>query len=375
MYYSNSDELKYKKKYLKYKKKYLDLKGGSSTVVDSIILNHVLPKARSDFLDKDKLKIFYMGGHGCDTAETLPVPSGCVYVTIAECGKVAYINENRKKFIEMFSSNNDLLKNPIQNFIELRKIFGPNLHIHYPEAENEYMQTYTNNIYHPVLGWDKKEQQTILKSGLYSIGTDLEEDYQIINGKMTDEQVKYLYKDSIYPSYYQIHDVQKIKDLSFGDFKLEMNRLYKIDQSTLFKYFPGIHYNFACRSPCDANESEVKEKITKHDLRRQYSNKVNEHKEDSLLYYIKHNQTENAIKLINESIDDINKSDINGNTPLNFACENKNIELAQLLIESGALLLKEDHQKCYKAFLHNSKFIEMVVTAYSKQVKLKLVDE
>jgi len=368
MYYSNLDELKYKKKYLKYKKKYLDLKGGSSTIVEPRTLKYVLPQAR-DELDESKLKIFYMGGHGCDTADVLPVPSGCVYVTIVECGNYAYINAKHKKFIEMFSLNNDLLKNPIENLIKLKKIFGPNLHIHYPEAENEHMQTYTNNIYYPVLGWEYDDYQTMLKSGLYSIDTELREDFQKINGKITDEQLKYLYKDSIYPSYYQIHDIERIRDLSYSNFKRSINNLYKIDQSTLFEYFPGIHYNFACRSPCDKDNV----KIIKHELRRQNSNKANqetEPKEDSLLYYIKHNQTENAIKLINESIDDINKSDIYGNTPLKFACENGNIELAQLLIERGALLLKEDHQKCYKAFLYNSKFIEMLVTAYSDQLKL-----
>ena len=345
----------------------LEFKGGSSTIVDQTTLDHVLPQARLEFNSTESESIFYMGGHGCDTADTLPVPPGCVYVTIAECGMQAFTDKTRKKFIEMFSSNNDLLKNPIENLIELRKIFGPHLHIHYPEAENENMQTYTNNIYYPVLGWDNKSHQNVLKSGLYSIGTYLKEDsYQKINGNITKEQLEYLYKDSIYPSHYDLSDVMKLYDLSYGEFEEQINDVFVIDQSTLFEFFPGIHYNFACRSPCDVDTPEVK-----HQLRRQHSNKAYELKEGSLLYYIKHNQTDNAIRLINKSITDINKSDLNGNTPLNLACKNKNIELAQLLIEKGALLPKEDHQECYKPFLYNSKFINMLVDNHIKQLKLK----
>jgi len=356
----------YKNKYLKYKKKYLDLKGGSSTIVNQTTLEHVLPEDHKMFKSTKSESIFYMGGHGCDTADTLPVPPGCVYVTIAECGNVSYINKNYKKFIEMFSSNNELLKNPIKNLIELRRIFGPNLHIHYPNAENEYMQTYTNNRYYPFLAWNKTEHQTALNSGLYSIGTPLKYDYRVINGTITADHLTYLYKDSIYPSHSDLSDVMKLYDLSYGEFEEQINDVFVIDQSTLFKFFPGIHYNFVCRSPCDPIASKVT-----HNLRRQQSNKVYELKEDSLLYYIKHNQTDNAIRLINKSITDINKSDLNGNTPLNLACKNKNIELAQLLIEKGALLPKEDHQECYKPFLYNSKFINMLVDNHIKQLKLK----
>jgi len=390
----------YKEKYIKYKKKYLSFKNDIFAQDDNIkkkylsFKNDIIGGNRileMRYPEPRKSDIYYMGSHGCDTDEEYDVPKGCVYVTFAECSIESNIDNTYFKFLKMFSNNDILLKDPIQNLEKLQKIFGKSLHIHYPEAKDTNMRKYFNNIYPTYFVWDNgKDGCSALKSGLYSIGTNI-----IITGEDTLENdggkhkklpsyiklnnIEYLYKDSLYPT---VEDLIKIKHIDADD---EIDCLkfeqfiddFKIDQNTLFKYFPGIHYNFACRSDCKNKDMPSE----KHLLRRQNSYDgdfvergflLYDKERKGIHYYLK----ENNLKKVEELIDEgtyINELNEKYKTPLNLSCDHDsfkyNINLAKLLIKKGALIDKETYQMCYLS--RDRELFELLVSANVERLKTK----
>lgn len=93
----------------------------------------------------EDIPIYVYGGHGVDVCNSythepiiVEVPDNCIYITLTECGLVAYYNE---KLQELFSNPSpdvrELLRKPylFQNLLKISKISGipfNSFHVHYP---------------------------------------------------------------------------------------------------------------------------------------------------------------------------------------------------------------------------------------------------
>jgi len=370
----------YKDKYLKYRIKYLSLK--------NIIIGGENATLKSRYPKLTTSNIYYMGSHGCDTDEELDVPKGCIYVTFAECSLQNFANDSYSKFLDMFSKNDILLKDPINNLEKLQKIFGKNLHIHYPEAKDSKMQKYFNNNYDTFLGWDSKMHGCYaLKSGLYSIGTNViitEDDslkksertikFKKLSDTVEEKDISYLYKDSLYPTLYDFFDVYRFGSRSYPDFKEYANSAFSVDQKTLFEYFPGIHYNLACRVDCRNHHKPS----PKHLLRRQESNQGDaiergflpyDEKREGIFYFLKERNLKKVEELINDGMF-INELNVDGKTPINVFCNKENFNLAKLLVKKGAIIDQETYQMCMKS--GDRELFELLVSANVERLNKKV---
>lgn len=317
----------YKNKYLKYKKKYLYLKNGGmdyeTTKVNSALVKDGVynKKATSD--------VYYMKSHGCDNDKILQVPDNCIYVTIAECGlSVNDSDRNLRIFNKMFSENNIYLSDPIKYYQPLQEIFGPNLHIHYSTSPVIGSRSYMDSIYTCSLGWTDVDIKNkipaknylIHTSGLHKLGNFQR---KILTGTIfndiTTHDIETIYKDSLYPTYDDI--IRKdAYNRPYKDFEHYIETYFTVTQSDLFEYFPGIHYNFACRSAC---KEDMDVKLL---LRREASSKFNikldkKFKNTSLIYNLKKEKYGKVNKLLSDkTYFDINELDSQGNTPLHIVC-------------------------------------------------------
>ena len=383
----------YKNKYLKYKNKYLYLKneinGGmnyetakqySSLVKDGSYIKKLIPD------------IYYMSSHSCDNDKVLQVPNNCVYVTMAECGlSINDTDRSVRIFEKMFSENNIYLSDPITYYQQLQEIFGHALHIHYSTAPVKGSRSYMDTKYTCSLGWtDGNIEEGIIArnysihtSGLHTLGNFHR---NIFTGDISNDIPKYtietIYKDSLYPSYDNIIDKNKdLLDRSYENFQDLVEVFFTVTQSDLFEYFPGVHYNFACRSACKIDIDDVLL------LRRESSFKFNskldkKFNKNSLIYNLKKGKYDKVIKLLSDNAYiDINEVDSKGNTPLHILCTNYNkgnIKLKSIfnsLIDNGADTLiknnegKTPHNMCF--FINDSEIFHKLVS--STIVKDKLI--
>lgn len=304
----------YKHKYLKYKHKYLELKnqtGGSrkdiliETINEALRLNDnnipITFLTGSLFLQKLNIikpfnpenSIYTFLGHGCDEESKLEiVPKNCIYIHATKCGNPYYSFENFLEFPCLFSNNDECLKDPIK--------FKNNLHDANLDLLIDLAGTnYVNNRFNPYMF---PKDGTL--SGLVKIGTNIgkindEEpnqcDYSIrsigsgynfINNE--DDANKLIsfyinqYEYSLFPLKEDVNNmlehenfIIKLKDIikkKFSDdpeincdkkiqccddeFKKLMNKYFKVDIKSLFKYFPGIYYSISCRTPCPTKFGE-----------------------------------------------------------------------------------------------------------------------
>jgi hypothetical protein len=223
--------------------------------------------------------VYTKEGHGEDILFEKPVPPGCVYVTIEECG---ILSSNWGKLLFAFEDKpvgiREKLKDPIRYKRELTAHFGRDFHIHYPEAEEHGDRTYLDCIHYPFLAW-RKDGCKIGKSGVLS----LEDNNVFVNEKIpterpyneeqvlkkiecpnvTDEDLHKLLDGSKFPTYEMIKNDLAYLDkepLTYAILKDTMDK-YAFTQSWSFKMFPGIHYNFSCRD------------IAKHSIENERVNK------------------------------------------------------------------------------------------------------
>ena len=209
--------------------------------------------------------VYTKEGHGEDVLFEKPVPPGCIYVTIEECG---ILSSNWGKLLFAFEDKpagiRDKLKDPIRYKRDLTAHFGRDFHIHYPEAEEHGDRTYVDCIHYPFLAWTKGECK-IGKSGVLS----LEDPNIFINetipgegpynedkalkvidcNNITDADLHKLLDGSKFPTYQMIKDDLAYltqEPLTYKILKDTMDK-YAFTQSWSFKMFPGIHYNFSCR--------------------------------------------------------------------------------------------------------------------------------
>lgn len=213
--------------------------------------------------------IYTINGHGEDLLFEKPVPPGCVYVTMEECGKKAKLLDFSKLLMAFQDKPPGILeklRDPVKYRFELMAHFGRSFHVHYPEATDPRDRTYLENIHSPWLGWQTSRTECELyKSGVYNLNRGVDFDIEVFErengyrdyrgGKDSDgldikaEDIAYMYNESLFPTFEMVH-----RDLSItGEPQLLFNNMekylnnFKFTQSWAFKMFPGIHYNFACR--------------------------------------------------------------------------------------------------------------------------------
>ena len=258
--------------------------------------------------------VYTMQAHGCDMrnmlggVKTLHVPKNCVYVTLAACGKPGDANESYEKLIKLIDANHFSIRDPVRYKTTIEELIEMPIHVHHPGATDEFLKTYVDNEYHPWLAWranehgeidSVNEHVLILKSGLYTTHSSISIQsaptnirlltrYNVVtrynvglteiiteDGNITEEIVRFIYKNSIEPSADKIMaNLQKYKKstYSFGDLQRASGT---ITQSELFKQRPGIYYNTACRAPCD--KDPIYDFLFKpHEVRRQQSDIANQ---------------------------------------------------------------------------------------------------
>jgi hypothetical protein len=198
-----------------------------------------------------------------------------------------------------------------------------------------------------------------------------------LNDTVTDKDIDYLYENSLYPTIYQIKNIFNLTNLNYKDFSSYIRTTFDVDQKTLFQYFPGIYYNFSCRSDCDDPTETGDNPSTFHIDRRQDSFKGNEverlsfyksiDNSLSIHHYLSINDLEKAKELIDKGYD-LNEKDSEGNSLLYICCRKGYLELAKLLIEKGVLLDKDGYQECLRCGFTNKEWFQYIVSANASQI-------
>lgn len=218
--------------------------------------------------------VYAKEGHAEDLLFEQPVPPGCVYVTIEECG---LLSSNWGKLLFAFEDKpagiRDKLRDPIRFKYDLMAHFGRSFHIHYPEAEEHGDRTYTDCIHYPFMAWNKKVCE-IGKSGILSLDDnnvfvdesipgekyDEQKVLKTINcNNITDEDLDKLLGGSLFPTLEMVKNVLVDVNgpITYRTLKTAIDN-YKFTQSWSFKMFPGIHYNFSCRDLAKYSQDNVR---------------------------------------------------------------------------------------------------------------------
>ena len=202
------------------------------------------------------MNVYTMRAHSCDTTKHYIVPKGCVYITAMNSGQELWTtdeNDPTRKFLHLFSSNAEILRNPVAYESELRELFGNKLRIYYAESPNPANRKYLNCTYKPLLDWQFKTKYVFEKSGLFQLG-NVQHYYRgeiltIRNNNLKSKHIKFIYDNSIYP---RLDNILVSSDIPavYLDFKKNILDNYEITQRELFQLYPGIYYNFTCRDPC-----------------------------------------------------------------------------------------------------------------------------
>jgi hypothetical protein len=240
--------------------------------------------------------IYYVGGHGGEfhPIQELPVPENCTYVTTALCGDYSSTFTFGDHILCAFSRQDEGIKKPIENYNKLKSQFnskGNNLMVTQIHVKSrnavEKMTTYTNQRY---LLFISPEQ----KNGIIPFGKEIatldasgncgmisptpvsfidyleSPEYNVLTAEQKKDSIReyYLnsYSDSIFPTledistklgeFPEISDADKpyqIKIKLDAAFKDIIRDNFRVDQQTLFKYFPGIFYNLSCRGFTNAD--------------------------------------------------------------------------------------------------------------------------
>jgi len=204
-----------------------------------------------------KPSVYLNSSHGEDIFFEKPVPPGCMYITLHECG----ISTELKNYYNIMLAFDDIpkgmkakLRDPLKYRDELSREFGFTFHIHYPEAPHPSDRTYLESIKFPFVNF--KNTKRFIKSGMFSLDNDnhftdtsKEDEDQVTHtytGSFHTSNLKKMYEDSIFPTYKQIKHLGD--NVHTYDELNNLMKKFKCTQSWLFKKFPGIHYNFSCRA-------------------------------------------------------------------------------------------------------------------------------
>lgn len=290
--------------------------------------------------------VYTVRAHGLDTLETLPVPKGCIFITLALCGlPEKIVSDVSTKLSQDFSMNIPYLRDPLLNIKWLKARYG-DVHIHCNQPG--YDNTYTNIHYGYPFGFCKgticnqeyvqrvNEGEDLIPgtpdctcysflTGVYRLGdiahnppvdflitphTVTEDIYPIFNGAFIPDRTRI----SQAINYYQLRPDELEPETSMNPASILYNNLTTITnfamigchtQRECFELYPGIYYHFTCRS------SYVGMEPTTIGLRRDHSHLQNKQT----------NLTNNVITpdIINELI----QQDHSYQTVLNIVNENR----------------------------------------------------
>ena len=209
--------------------------------------------------------VYTTNTHAGDILFEKPVPPGCVYVTVEECGVKTNATLTTKLLLAFKDEPRGILhmiRDPITYRRELMAHFGRSLHVHWSGAEHLGNRTYVDSIHTPCIGHKYNNKCYIAKSGIYSLDNRINFDLDIRDMTETlgelipnleclninDENLYYIYNDSIFPSLNMVERKLESVDrpITYHMLNTQM-KSFKFTQSWAFKMFPGIHYNFSCR--------------------------------------------------------------------------------------------------------------------------------
>ena len=201
-----------------------------------------------------------------DTLQVFDVPKDCVYVTFTTCSISNNANIIYKK---IFSDINNIkyLNDPITYQNELETLFGQEIHIHHPDAEDPISRTYVNSVYGLVGNGNSGENRCwiqlsginpinentykilkplLSKSKTLTIDHTCDDDVSRIRGFM---QLTNFYKASVYPTADELtNHIRKLRETKrIVTTKDVFDTLPVVTQKELFDIKPGIYYNPLCR--------------------------------------------------------------------------------------------------------------------------------
>jgi hypothetical protein len=358
--------------------------------------------------------VYTINAHGEDLLFEKPVPPGCVYVTMEECGDKTKLKDFTKLLMAFNNKPEGILeklRDPVKHRFYLTSYFGRSFHVHYPEAEEHENRTYLDNIHVPNLSWNYKEKGCHLyKSGIYNlnngvnfdiIGTNL--DYTIAEGRnglpyagryiptpnITMEDLYYMYNESLFPTFNAIHDVMDIDDVfKPGHDSITFNTMlsnilkFEFTQSWAFKMFPGIHYNFTCRvvkKHPGRNENVIKRRrgsvLGKISNLSRLSN-INVKGEigyELLKSFVESGQDEMIALLIQKGIN-VNRRDSKGRTLLQDAIYSFKIPVIQELMKSPGIDRSnalEELERAKENLISNEKNIEGKLQIQKEAIEIR----
>jgi hypothetical protein len=226
-------------------------------------------------LFSESTPVYSFFGHSCSTGEVLPVPAGCMLVTLALCGSPTYSDSISERFNDLFwdHERRHLLLDPIGNKEQIEEYLNVpknTLNVNYPEAELDENKMYMNTLYNAELIHDFKKLQAH-PSGLYKYPARLSlihfDDLldNLNNGQFMDVFEQIYGDEMVYPVK---EDVGKytVKILRYNllksDIMKQIGEKFQITQQELFERYPGIYYLVTCRVPCTESKN-VLEKVEK----------------------------------------------------------------------------------------------------------------
>jgi hypothetical protein len=215
--------------------------------------------------------VYSFFGHSCSTGDVYEVPDGCILVTLALCGDVTYADKNTPfdKFEVIFQdpAYTGILADPVKNKALIQRLIGASININYPGAPRPENRRYMDTLYSAQLSHfyeagtripgnlypnDLRAKYDIHRSGLYRAGTTSHLSHLLfVENAAPHEDLEYMYPDGVvlYPMHKNIEKYYNTLPDYVNLFE-KIGEKFQIHQSTLFAYFPGIHYLVTCRTPC-----------------------------------------------------------------------------------------------------------------------------
>lgn len=206
------------------------------------------------------MNVYTMRAHTCDTNKYYKVPKDCIYITAIHHGQQLWTTDEQdptKKFLDLFSSNADVLRYPLLHKTQLRQLFGEKVQVYYAESPDPIFRKYPNCLYNPLLDWQFKTRNVFEKSGLFKLGNVAQYyrgEIMYTKDNLTQNHLKFIYESSMYPSLDTILASTSFP-VHYQDLRKNIYRQYEISQKELFKLYPGIYYNFTCRDPCSNSKN------------------------------------------------------------------------------------------------------------------------
>ena len=203
--------------------------------------------------------VYVYSGHGVDTIGSLKdVPPGCKYINMGTCGLL-----NRVRINEILPS----LKNPKDdrfvtiNVPQIEELLdGLSIRIYTPTPPSDKYR-YVNNTFFPIGVYPNKDGTfDLYPSGLIQRQKSFIGNVTRHNNLKTVslDILKSLFSMSVYPTIEEV-DAQikkkcgdRLEALTYADLAQASNAL-ALSVETLMERFPGIHYNFLCRSDVTGN--------------------------------------------------------------------------------------------------------------------------